>query len=285
MTDTPSADTTPAGSSSDTKATIAIGIDIGGTGIKGAIVNTETGELLSDRVKIPTPEGGKPKDVIDTVEQLLAQLKDAPADAPIGIDFPAVVQQGRTMSAANVSKKWIGLDAEKLFEDGLKRDITFVNDADAAGYAEVRFGAAKGKNGLIIMTTLGTGIGTALIYNGVLIPNAELGHIQIDGGDYEKKASYAAKERDELSWTHWAARLQTYYSELENLLWPDLFIVGGGVSKSYEEFLPMVSIRTPLVVATLRNNAGILGAASLAVQPKVLVNVNQLVGEPTPTPN
>src|SRR3978361_1426347 len=147
MTMTPHASThtTPAGSSSDTKAKIAIGIDIGGTGIKGAIVNTETGELLSDRVKFATPDGGKPKDVIGVVEELLAKLSDAPADAPIGIDFPAVVQQGHTMSAANVSKKWIGLEAEKLFEDALHRDITFVNDADAAGYAEVRFGAAKGK--------------------------------------------------------------------------------------------------------------------------------------------
>ncbi|RFA09477.1 polyphosphate glucokinase [Subtercola boreus] len=263
-----------------TDSSIAIGIDIGGTGIKGAIVNTETGELLSDRIKLDTPEGGKPKDVVGTVEKLLAQLTDAPADAPIGIDFPAVVQNGKTMSAANVSKKWIGLEAEKLFEDALQRDITFVNDADAAGYAEVRYGAAKGKNGLIIMTTLGTGIGTAIIYNGVLIPNAELGHIQIDGGDYEHKASYAAKERDDLNWVQWAARLQTYYAELEKLLWPDLFIVGGGVSKSYQEFLPKISINTPMVPATLRNNAGILGAASLALEPKVLPNANQLVGEP-----
>src|ERR1700712_3051415 len=261
--------------------TQAVGIDIGGTGIKGALVDTTTGTLLSDRIKLDTPDGGEPDDIVKVVVKIVEQLKPE-KDTKVGVCFPAVVIKGRTMSAANVSKKWIGLDAEKLFEEGLKRDITFVNDADAAGYAEVKFGAAKGKNGLIIMTTLGTGIGTALIYNGVLIPNAELGHIQIDGGDYEKKASYAAKEREELSWTHWAARLQTYYSELENLLWPDLFIVGGGVSKSYEEFLPKISIRTPLVPATLRNNAGIRGAASLDVQPKVLVNVNQLVGEPTP---
>ncbi|GAA0995663.1 polyphosphate--glucose phosphotransferase [Subtercola frigoramans] len=262
----------------DSAAHIAIGIDIGGTGIKGAIVNTSTGELLSARIKLDTPEGGKPKDIVETVEKILKSLPDAPADAPIGVCFPAVVQNGKTMSAANVSKKWIGLEAEKLFETSLKRDITFVNDADAAGYAEVRFGAAKGKNGLIIMTTLGTGIGTAIIYNGVLIPNAELGHIQIDGVDYETKASYAAKERDDLNWVQWAARLQTYYAELEKLLWPDLFIVGGGVSKSYEEFLPKISINTAMVPATLRNNAGILGAATLALEPKVLAGANTIAG-------
>jgi polyphosphate glucokinase len=146
----------------------------------------------------------------------------------------------------------------------LKRDIHFVNDADAAGYAENRYGAARSTTGLTIMTTLGTGIGTALIYNGVLIPNAELGHIEIDGVDYESQASFSVKERDELSWAQWAERLQKYYSRLEAYFSPELFVVGGGVSKEYEDFLPLLDLKTPIVPATLRNNAGILGAAALA---------------------
>ena len=171
------------------------------------------------------------------------------------------------MSAANVSSAWIGLEAEKLFEESIGLDITFVNDADAAGVAEAHFGAARGVRGLVIMTTLGTGIGSALIYNGVLIPNAELGHMDVGGRrDFEKRASYAAKERGRLSWNRWAVRLQTYYSQLEMLLWPDLFIVGGGVSKHYKQFLPLLRLRTPIVPAALRNNAGILGAAALASQ-------------------
>jgi polyphosphate glucokinase len=264
--------------STPTAPDVAIGIDIGGTGIKGAIVDLKSGELLSDRVKLPTPEGGKPKDIVETVTTILGKLSDAPADAPVGVCFPAVVRNGRTMSAANVSKKWIGLEAEKLFEDAIGRDIIFVNDADAAGYAEVRFGAAKDRNGLILMTTLGTGIGTAIIYNGVLVPNAELGHLQIDGGDYELKASYAAKERDDLSWSKWAARLQKYYTELEKLLSPDLFIVGGGVSKNHAEFLPLLDLTTEIVPAVLRNNAGILGAAALADQPRVVAGAHESPG-------
>jgi polyphosphate glucokinase len=242
----------------------AVGIDIGGTGIKGAIVDVSTGKLLSDRVKLPTPAGGEPDDIIGTVKEVLQKLGHAEKKYPTGICFPAVVVNGKTLSAANVSKKWIGLEAEKLFESGLDREISFVNDADAAGYAESLFGAAAKNKGLILLTTLGTGIGTALIYRGVLVPNAELGHIQIDGVDWETKASYAAKERENLSWADWAARLQKYYDTLEALFHPDLFIVGGGVSKEFDDFLPLLKLNTPIVPATLRNNAGILGAAALA---------------------
>jgi polyphosphate glucokinase len=245
--------------------TKAVGIDIGGTGIKGAVVDTVTGELLSERLKLATPAGGEPEDIVKTVVEIISQLK-VEADAPVGVCFPAVVIHGKTMSAANVSKKWIGLEAEKLFESALGRDIRFVNDADAAGVAEVRYGAAKDVPGLVILTTLGTGIGSALIYNGVLVPNAELGHIEVDGKDAERRASYSAKERGRLSYRNWAKRLQRYYEVLEALFSPDLFIVGGGVSKSYEEFLPLLDLRAPIVPATLRNNAGILGAAALAVK-------------------
>ena len=242
----------------------AIGIDVGGTGIKGAIVDVSTGKLLSDRVKLPTPEGGEPDDIVLTVQEVLKKLGSLDKRLPIGLCFPAVVVKGRTLSAANVSKKWIGLEAEKLFEKGLDRDITFVNDADAAGYAEVLYGAAEKNKGLVILTTLGTGIGTAIIYKGVLIPNAELGHLQLEGVDWETKAAYSAKERENLSWEEWAVRLQKYYDVLVALFHPDLFIVGGGVSKHYKEFLPLLRLDTPIVPATLRNNAGILGAAALA---------------------
>ena len=245
--------------------TKAVGIDIGGTGIKGALVDTKTGELLSDRIKLDTPKGGEPDDIVQTVVQILDKL-DVDKDLPVGVCFPAIVIDGKTMSAANVSKKWIDLDAEKLFEKALGRDIRFVNDADAAGVAEARHGAAKDVEGLVIMTTLGTGIGSALIYNGVLIPNAELGHIEIDGKDAERRASYIAKEKARLSWKRWAVRLQKYYGALEFLFSPTLFVVGGGVSKSYEEFLPLLKLRTKIVPAELRNNAGILGAAALAVE-------------------
>jgi polyphosphate glucokinase len=245
--------------------TTAIGIDIGGTGIKGAIIDVDSGELLSPRIKKATPAGGTPDDIVQVVVALIGELGQIPAETPVGVCFPAIVQNGTTMSAANVSDKWIGLAAEKLFEKALGRDITFVNDADAAGYAESQFGAAKGKRGLVLLTTLGTGIGSAIIYNGVLVPNAELGHLALDGHeDYEKYASYAAMERENLSWKKWAARLQKYYAHLQFIFSPDLFVVGGGVSKHYQEFFKYLDLRTPIVPAAFRNNAGILGAAALA---------------------
>jgi polyphosphate glucokinase len=242
----------------------AVGIDIGGTGIKGAIVDVHTGKLLSDRIKIATPEGGEPDDIVEVVDQIVQKLGNVDKKEPVGVCFPAVVVKGRTLSAANVSKKWIDFEAEKLFEKKLGHDIHFVNDADAAGYAETVFGAAEKKKGLVIMTTLGTGIGSALIYDGVLVPNAELGHLEIDGVDYETKASYSAKERDGLDWKQWAERLQRYYDEVVKLFHPDLIVVGGGVSKQYEDFLPLLKLDIPIVPATLRNNAGIMGAAALA---------------------
>lgn len=245
----------------------ALGVDIGGTGIKAAIVDIDSGELLSDRLKLPTPAGGEPDAIVATVVALIDQLGGLDDGVPVGVCFPAIVRQGRTMSAANVSKKWIGLEAEKLFEKALGRDIHFVNDADAAGFAEVKYGAAKGVPGLVLLTTLGTGIGSALIYNGVLIPNSELGHLELWGTDAEKRAAYSAKERGRLSWARWAKRLQKYYTHLESLFSPDLFVVGGGVSKNYQEFFPLLHLQTPIVPAVHRNNAGILGAAALAAQP------------------
>lgn len=232
---------------------LAVGVDIGGTGIKGAIVDVASGALTTDRIKKATPEGGKPQDITAVVKEIIGEL--APGDdVPVGVCFPAIVRDGKTMSAANVSKKWIGFEAEALFEKELGRSIHFVNDADAAGFAEQQFGAAKGKDGLVIVTTLGTGIGTALINDGVLIVNSELGHLEIEGHDAESRASFAAKERDDLSWKHWAKRLQKYYSTLEALLSPELFVVGGGVSKQYEEFLPLLDLQADIIPATLRTH-------------------------------
>ncbi len=250
-----------------TKATRAVGVDIGGTGIKGALVDLEAGTLLSDRVKVATPAGAEPDDVLSAVKSVLDTLGVKDADIPLGVAFPAIVKNGKTLSAANVAKTWIGFEAEKFFEDGLGREIHFANDADVAGIAEVRYGAARNVPGLVLLTTLGTGIGTAMLYNGVLIPNAELGHLQRaeQSKDAEAWAAYSAMERDELTWAKWAKRLQWYYSHLEFLLSPDLFIVGGGVSKHADEFLPLLSLSTPIVPATHRNNAGIIGAAALAV--------------------
>lgn len=242
----------------------AIGIDIGGTGIKGALVDLSSGSILGDRFRVETPAGGQPEDIAAVVNRLVRDLPGASSNLPVGICFPAVVQHGVTMSAANVSEDWIGLDADRLFEATLDRLVHVVNDADAAGYAEIKFGAGKRREGLVIMTTLGTGIGTALFMNGKLVPNAELGHLEIDGVDYETKAAYSAKEREGLNWNQWAERLQKYYSTLERLFSPDLFIVGGGVSKEHANFLPKLNLRTEILPAVKRNNAGILGAAALA---------------------
>lgn len=242
----------------------AVGIDIGGTGIKAAIVDIKKGELASERVRVETPEGGEPEAIAATCKSIIEKLGVSHKNYPVGICFPAVVKHGFTQSAANVSKRWIGLNADKLFDTTLDRHTHVINDADAAGLAEVKFGAGRGSHGLTIMTTLGTGIGTALFYNGVLIPNAELGHLEIEGVDYETKAAYSAMEREELSFEQWAERLQKYYSTLERLLVPDLFIVGGGISKNHEKFLPLLNLKTKIVPATTKNSAGIIGAASLA---------------------
>ena len=242
----------------------AIGVDIGGTGIKAGIVDLEKGELISSRVRVSTPEGAEPKDVLAAVQQVLETLEVADSDLPLGVAFPAIVKRGMTLSAANISPLWVDLEAEKFFESGLGRDITFVNDADAAGVAEVRHGAARGQQGLTILTTLGTGVGSAFLYDGVLVPNTELGHLEIDGHDAERRAAYSAMERESLTWEAWAERLQRYYSVVEFLFSPDLFVVGGGVSKHQEQFLPLLELKTPIVPAVHRNNAGLLGAASLA---------------------
>jgi polyphosphate glucokinase len=243
--------------------TRAIGIDIGGTGIKGALVNTKKGSLIGERVRFDTPDGATPEQVVATVAEIVAQL-DSDKETPIGICFPAIVKDGVTLSAANVSAQWVGLKAEKLFTKTLNRKVILINDADAAGVAEIKYGAGQERKGLVLMVTLGTGIGTALFMNGRLIPNSELGHLEIDGVDYETMAAYSAKERENLSFLEWAKRLTKYFNQVDRLLSPDLIIVGGGISKQHEEFLPLIETNIKLVPAESKNNAGIIGAAFIA---------------------
>jgi polyphosphate glucokinase len=245
-------------------AKVSVGVDIGGTGIKAALVDVKAGELVGERLRVETPAGGRPEDIAEVVRNLIETLDPKGVAKSVGICFPAVVQHGVTLSAANVSKEWINLDADKLFTKVVGREVYLINDADAAGVAEMKFGAGRKESGLAILTTLGTGIGTALFINGELVPNTELGHLEIDGVDYETKAAFSAKERENLEWDQWAERLQRYYSKLEALFTPDLFIVGGGVSKEHEFFLPLLKLKTPIVPAVLKNNAGISGAARVA---------------------
>jgi len=243
---------------------LAVGIDVGGTGMKAGIVDLDSGELITDRVRIDTPKGAHPGDVLDTARDLLELLGDQAEGLPLGVCFPAIVKSGRTLSAANISDDWVDFEAEEFFQDGLGRDIHFVNDADAAGLAELRYGAGKGAPGLTIVTTLGTGIGSAFLFDGKLVPNTELGHLLWEGESIERFASASARERLGLSWQDWAKNLQNFYSHVEFLFSPDLFLVGGGVSKNPEKFLPFVETRAEIRICEHRNNAGIIGAASLA---------------------
>ena len=243
---------------------LPLGIDVGGSGIKGAPVDLGTGSFAAKRRRIDTPQPSTPDAVADVINEIVDHFDDVRGDSPIGVTIPGVVTHGVVRSAANIDKGWLDFDAEPMLEKKLGHDIVLVNDADAAGVAELHYGAAKGQKGLVIMTTLGTGIGTALIHDGVLIPNSELGHLELDGHDAETRAASSIKDKEGLSYPEWTTRLQRYYSHLENLLWPDLFVVGGGVSKDSEKFLPLLKIRTPIVPAKLMNKAGIIGAAHLA---------------------
>jgi polyphosphate glucokinase len=240
---------------------VAIGIDIGGTGIKGAPVTLATGTLIRERIRLLTPQPATPDAIAKTVAELVAEI---PEDAPIGLTMPSVVRGGIIETAANIDPGWIGVHAAEVFAAATGRRVGVVNDADAAGIAEMRFGAGQGEDGLVIMVTLGTGIGTALFANGVLVPNTELGHLHLHGGDAEKYASEIVREHEDLSWKKWAHRVQEYLELLERLFWPDLIIIGGGISKKSEKFLPDIELSTRVVPATLHNDAGIVGAALFA---------------------
>ena len=242
--------------------TQAFGIDFGGTGIKGAPVDIAVGDFAAERVRVRTPERSTPENITAVFAELLERFPDC--TGPVGVTVPGVVRHGVVHSAANIDKSWVGTDADAVITKATGRDVHVVNDADAAGLAEVRYGAARGRSGLVIVTTLGTGIGSALVHDGVLVPNAELGHLEIEGHDAETRAANSAREREDLSWEEWAKRLRTYYRTLEKLFSPDLFVVGGGVSKESDRFLPLLDLDTEIVPATLRNRAGVVGAALYA---------------------
>jgi polyphosphate glucokinase len=237
----------------------ALGIDIGGTGMKAAPVDVATGKLLAERQKIPTPRPARPHAVADVVKQLTTSFSWS---GPVGITFPGVVADGEIRTAANLDPAWIGLDAGALFGQAAGNPVRVLNDVDAAGVAEMTFGAGIGENGTVLMLTFGTGIGSAVFTRGVLVPNTEFGHIEIRGTDAEKRASERAKELHDLSWGKWAGLVNEYLQHVEALLSPHLIIVGGGISKEAEKWVPrLTGIRARVVPAALLNNAGIVGAA------------------------
>ncbi len=245
---------------------LGFGVDIGGSGIKGAPVDLAAGSFARERVRVKTPDPSTTDAVAEVVASIVAGFGPRAGRRPVGVTFPAVIQHGVARTAANVDKSWIDTDVDALLTSRLGRSVHVVNDADAAGVAEARYGSARDVPGVVVMATLGTGIGTALLVDGRLVPNTELGHLRLDGHDAETLAAASVRETAQLSWAEWASRLQRYFSMVEDLLWPDLIVVGGGVSKRSEKFLPLLQLRTPIVPATLRNEAGIVGAALLAAE-------------------
>lgn len=240
---------------------IRVGIDIGGSGIKGAPVDTRDGRLVGERFRLATPQPATPSAVIDVVAEIASRIG---VDASVGVTFPGIVRNGIIGSAANVDKSWLGTDAASLLRERLARPVVVINDADAAGLAEMAFGAGRGRSGVVLMVTFGTGIGTAIFLDGRLLPNSELGHLVIDGKDAEKLAAAVVRTRKMLSWKRWAADVNEYLDRLDELLSPDLFIIGGGVSKESRKFLPRLRTRAEIVPAQLLNEAGIVGAALAA---------------------
>jgi polyphosphate glucokinase len=240
-----------------------LGIDIGGSGVKAAPVDIASGTLTAERVKVPTPRPAVPQAIADAVKGLVA---DFGWEGPTGIAFPGVVIGGVTYTAANLDSSWIGVDARALFSKATGLRASLVNDADAAGLAEMRFGIGAGEVGTVLMLTFGTGIGSALFTDGLLVPNTEFGHIEIRGRDAEQRASERARALHDLSWGKWAGRVEDYLLHVEALLWPNLFIIGGGISRKADKFIPLLtSVRARIVPAAMHNDAGIVGAAMTAV--------------------
>jgi len=238
-----------------------LGIDVGGSGIKGAPVNLETGTLTADRFRLKTPAGAEP----EAVAQVVAEVaKHFAWTGPMGVGFPAPIKHGIVKMAANISPAWIGLNADDVLTQATGCDVTVGNDADVAGLAEMAFGAGKGQNGTVIMVTLGTGIGSAIFCEGRLLPNTEFGHMRIKGADAVASASDAARVRENLSWEDYAKRLNRFLLRMEKLFWPDLFIIGGGISKNSDKYIPLLTIETEVVKAQFQNEAGIVGAALAA---------------------
>ncbi|MGY1711567.1 MULTISPECIES: polyphosphate--glucose phosphotransferase [Geodermatophilus] len=240
---------------------LGFGVDIGGSGIKGCVVDLDRGELQGERVRIETPQPAMPQAVYAVVSEVVSAFEWT---GRVGVTFPGVLKHGVAHTAANVDKSWLGTDVAQGLDAVLPDGVQTLNDADAAGLAEMRYGAGRDKRGVVLMLTFGTGIGSALFTDGVLVPNTEFGHIQVDGEDGERRASASAREREDLSYPEWAKRVDRYLDVLEAGVWPDLIIVGGGVSKKSHKWVPLLSTRTPVVPAQLLNDAGIVGAALAA---------------------
>jgi polyphosphate glucokinase len=244
------------------------GIDVGGSGIKGAPVDTLTGELIAERVRIKTPKPATPEAIVATAVEV---VRRSGWDGPVGCGFPAVIKDGVVRTAANIDKAAIGFDLQGRLEQELANPVRVINDGDAAGLAEMRWGAGRGIDGVVLMLTLGTGIGTSLFVRGRLFPNTELGHIEIRGEEAEHRASDSARKREDLSWNEYARRLDEYLHRIEDLLWPDLIVIGGGISKKSEKFFPHLTARTKIVRAEMLNEAGIAGAALAGIPKQVTV--------------
>jgi polyphosphate glucokinase len=247
---------------------IAIGVDVGGSAIKAGAVDTASGHLVGSRRTVATPQPSTPAAVVDVIAGLVARIEretGAPA-AGVGVGVPSVVIRGVTKSAANIDRAWIGFDAGGALAAAISRPVLVLNDADAAGLAEMRFGAGAGRRGTVFVLTLGTGLGSALFTDGKLVPNTELGHMEIRGGDAEHRSAAVARVRDKLSWKAWAADLDEHLHAIDRLFWPDLIILGGGVSQDADRFLPYLTVRPPVVPAELRNDAGIVGVAMAAAE-------------------
>lgn len=241
----------------------AFGIDIGGSGIKGAPVDLKKGDLVADRIRLTTPQPSTPDAVADTVAELISSY-DIADGMPVGVTFPAVIQNGVALTAANVDDAWIGTDVDALLTERTGHDVFVVNDADAAGIAEMEFGAGRRSSGVVLVITLGTGVGSAMFVDGKLVPNTELGHVLLHDDDAEKYMASSIREKEDLDWETWGGRLQEYFSHIEFLFSPTKIIVGGGISKKHEKFLPLLDLKAEIVPAKLRNEAGIIGAAVLA---------------------
>jgi polyphosphate glucokinase len=248
---------------------LAIGVDVGGSGIKTAVVDIDAGRFHSERIRVPTPVPSTPERVSASIGRLIRRLtkeSNLSADVPVGVGLPGVAINGRLATAANIDPAWIDYPVADKLSKSLKRRVEIVNDADAAGIAEMRFGIGAGKSGTVIFLTLGTGVGSGVFVDGILVPNTEFGQMEIGGKPAERRSSSAARVRRGLSWKAWAQDLDEHLQHIENLMWPNLFILGGGVSKNGDKFIPRLTCRTPVVAATLRNDAGIIGAAIVAAE-------------------
>jgi len=251
-------------------ATLAIGVDVGGSGIKVGIVDVARGELIAPRLRVVTPEPSTPPRIVSAIARTVTRAAKAaggvPASVPVGVGIPSVVIDGVSKTAANIDAAWIDFDAGRALASALKRQVVVLNDADAAGLAEMRFGAGVGELGVVFVLTLGTGVGSGLFNDGLLVPNTELGHMEIRGRDAERRSAAAARIRRGLSWKAWASDLDEHLHAIDKLFWPNLIILGGGVSKGPERFLPRLTVRPRVVPAKLRNDAGIVGAAMAAIE-------------------